>query len=242
MNARPDTDPYARWDAAYVLGSLSSVELLEYQDHLEGCAACREAVGELSAMPALLAKLSPAEVAHIDEPADEFPANGGYPQPVPAGLRKALLDRVALRRKRFRLVTWSLSAAAAAAVAVVVILIAGPRASIAPPEPLLFTMSHVVPSTYDATFSLTERDWGTLVEMSCTYFESEDGDAEDGHADTLAMVVVGRDGSETVLATWTAHTGQTAEPTASTALTMDQIAALRIVEIGSSEVLLQRSL
>ena len=66
---RPDRHPYAMWDGAYGLGSLSEKERREFEAHLGGCASCREAVAELSGMPALLASLDRDEVAAIDEPA-----------------------------------------------------------------------------------------------------------------------------------------------------------------------------
>lgn len=59
-------DEYADWDAAYVLGALPVAERREYEDHLAGCAACREAVAELAGMPGLLAQLPPGEVLAMD--------------------------------------------------------------------------------------------------------------------------------------------------------------------------------
>ena len=47
-------DPYAMWDAAYVLGSLSGHERREFEAHMATCPQCREAVAELSGIPALL--------------------------------------------------------------------------------------------------------------------------------------------------------------------------------------------
>ncbi|HTM83792.1 MAG TPA: zf-HC2 domain-containing protein, partial [Mycobacterium sp.] len=58
---------YAMWDAAYVLGSLSSADRREYEAHLAGCGSCRAAVAELSGMPALLSRLDRDQVAAIDE-------------------------------------------------------------------------------------------------------------------------------------------------------------------------------
>src|SRR5258705_13602905 len=57
-----DGDRYVTWDAAYVLGSLSSAERREYEAHLETCDRCRSAVAELSGMPALLAMLDVGDV------------------------------------------------------------------------------------------------------------------------------------------------------------------------------------
>ena len=47
---------YATWDAAYVLGSLSSADRREFEAHLSGCPICSQSVGELSGIPALLSK------------------------------------------------------------------------------------------------------------------------------------------------------------------------------------------
>ncbi|MFY9765074.1 MAG: zf-HC2 domain-containing protein, partial [Mycobacterium sp.] len=45
-------DEYTMWDAAYVLGSLSSAERREFEAHMTDCPLCGSAVGELSGMPA----------------------------------------------------------------------------------------------------------------------------------------------------------------------------------------------
>ena len=62
-----DNHRYAMWDAAYVLGSLSAVDRREFEAHMANCPACREAVAELSGVPALLSQLDRDEVAAIDE-------------------------------------------------------------------------------------------------------------------------------------------------------------------------------
>ena len=43
------------------------VERQDYEALLSGCARCREAIDELSGMPALLAMLDPEQVAALDE-------------------------------------------------------------------------------------------------------------------------------------------------------------------------------
>jgi anti-sigma factor RsiW len=62
-----DTHEYALWDAAYVLGALSFSDRREFEAHLSACPSCREAVSELSGMPALLAQLDRDYIASIDE-------------------------------------------------------------------------------------------------------------------------------------------------------------------------------
>src|SRR5271169_4713135 len=70
-------DEYAMWDAAYVLGSLSSVGRQEFEAHLAGCPLCPSAIGELSGMPALLSQLDRDVLVAIDE------ANRGGVEPLP---------------------------------------------------------------------------------------------------------------------------------------------------------------
>src|SRR5271156_3236012 len=60
-------DKYAMWDAAYVLGSLSSAERREFEAHNADCPLCPSAVGELSGLPALLSQLDRDDVAAIDD-------------------------------------------------------------------------------------------------------------------------------------------------------------------------------
>ena len=77
-------DEYAMWDAAYVLGSLSSAEQREFEAHLAGCPLCRSAVGELNGMPALLSLLDRDELAAIDEALRAIPRH-----PCPRRRRRA---------------------------------------------------------------------------------------------------------------------------------------------------------
>jgi hypothetical protein len=83
-----DADPFAMWDAAYVLGSLDADERRQYEAHLSTCERCREAVAELGGMPALLGLLDPDAVAALDE------ASRGLPQP-PSELLDSLLAKAA---------------------------------------------------------------------------------------------------------------------------------------------------
>ena len=62
-----DNHRYATWDAAYVLGSLSAADRREFEAHLAGCLDCRDAVAELSGMPALLSQLDSEDVAAINQ-------------------------------------------------------------------------------------------------------------------------------------------------------------------------------
>jgi hypothetical protein len=63
-----DGDKYAQWDAAYVLGSLSEMDRREFDAHLGEWWACRDAVAEISDMPALLSLLDFDEINDEDDP------------------------------------------------------------------------------------------------------------------------------------------------------------------------------
>jgi AAA ATPase domain len=79
-----DGHKYAQWDAAYVLGSLSETDWREFDAHLGECRACRDAVTELSGMPALLSLLDRDEVTDEDDPVAVRPP---WPQPDLVGRR-----------------------------------------------------------------------------------------------------------------------------------------------------------
>ena len=236
-----EADPFAMWDAAYVLGSLDVEERRQYEAHLSTCAECREAVAQLSGMPALLALLDPDEAAALDEASPELPSP-------PPELLDSLLAKVSWRDRRRRRLSWTMAAATAAAAAVVIAVLVGihPSSSVpsgAPPatSTSALTMTRVAPNSINATVSLISQGSGTRIEMTCTYpNESEDSDQHDNNVDKLAMVVVGRDGSRAQLATWMAPPGVTVRPVGLTPMRTDQIAAVQIVS-DDGDVLLQRN-
>lgn len=229
----PTDDPYVMWDAAYVLGSLSATERREFEAHLAGCPACREAVADLSGVPALLSQLGGDEVAviHQSGPASVTPELS--PQLLPS-----LLAKVSWRRRRTRIVTWVASSAAAVVLAVGVFVgVQGYSSSspqvAAPSAP----MAQVGTTLLSSTVQLSSEHWGTSINLRCVCLAPINAPH-----DTLAMVVVGRDGSQTRLATWVAEPGHTATPAGSISTPVDQIAAVQVVAADSGEVLLQRSL
>ena len=229
-------DPYETWDASYVLGSLSSTERREYEAHLSGCVRCRTSVGELSGMPALLAMLSPDDIADIDTGDIE-------PPPLRPQLLDGVLFEVRRRRRRGRWVTWTVAAAAAAVLAVGVLVAIKP-APFGAPAPQVsassVSMTPVTPSSFDATVQVTRMGWGTHIEMTCTYHE-EIGDEASADSDKLVMYAVGRDGNRVQLATWMAREGESASPTGSTSMPMEKIAVVQVVKAETGDVLLQTS-
>lgn len=231
LDDREFAHDYEMWDAAYVLGSLSAAERRDYESHLLECPSCRAAVTELSGMPALLSHLDHDVVASLDQA-------GGADQPrQPPELLRSLLVAVRRQRRRSRL-AWASTAVAAAVLAIGVFVgVAGNPAP--PPQAQVATlpMAQMHTALLAATVSLSDEDWGTVVKLRCVCLAP--GTA--AH-DTLAMVVVGRDGQHGRLASWVAQPGHTATPTGSTSMSADQIAAVQVVAADSGEVLLQRTL
>jgi anti-sigma factor RsiW len=229
-------DEYAMWDAAYVLGSLSSVGRREFEAHLAGCPLCPSAIGELSGLPALLSQLDRADMAAIDEAnrrdVDQLP---------PDELLPTLLAKVNWRRRRSAIVTWTAGAAAAAVLAVGVFVGAAGPSPTSTPTPqasvAVQSMAQVGTNRLASTVSLTRQQWGTFISLNCVCLAPVNSDH-----DNLAMVAVGRDGSHTRLATWVANPGHTATPAGSISTPVDEIASVQVISADSGQVLLERSL
>jgi anti-sigma factor RsiW len=235
-----DNHHYAMWDAAYVLGSLSAADRREFEAHLAQCATCRQAVAELSGVPALLSRLDRDDMAAIVEsgPSD-VSATSETPEMSPQ-LLPSLLGAVRFRRRRSRMTTWAVSAAAAVLLGLGVFvgvqghsLTSQSQTTASAAAPMVQVGTNLLTSTV----SLTSQHWGTFINLQCVCLAPPDA-----HHDTLAMVVVGRDGSKTRLATWVAEPGHTATPAGSISIPVDQIAAVQVVSADSGQILLQRSL
>lgn len=229
---RGEDDRFLTWDAAYVLGSLSSDERREYEAHLQTCAQCRTAVAELSGIPALLAKV---DVADLDQP--DIPA-------LRPEVLDTLLDKVHARRRRTRWMTTAAVAMAAALVAIALALVLRPDTlgSQTPPPQATGTqleMAKVSPTPINATITVTGYGWGSRIDMACTY---GDWGRRDAPPQNLGMVVIGRDGSREQIATWLGLSGATALPSANTPMQMDEIATVQLVSVDSGQVLLERQL
>ncbi|OBA91265.1 anti-sigma factor [Mycobacteriaceae bacterium 1482268.1] len=230
-------DPYAMWDAAYVLGSLSGTERREFEAHLASCPRCSAAVAELSGMPAILAQLTTEEVQALDDPATEEP-------PLRPEVLDELLQKVQWRRRRTRRLSVITLAAAAAvlAVALVIAILPGIRGTGGDEGPMAsaLTMSKVAQTPINATVTLTGFGWGTRIDMVCTY-----GDyASRGETTTanLAMVLVGHNGTQSEIATWVGVNGATALPSGNTTMQKNEIKSVQLVDTDSRAVLLQTEL
>jgi len=204
-------------DGAYVLGALSPADRTEFERHLPGCASCRDSVRQLAGLPGLLARV-PVEV--LD--------SGELPLPLPDTLLPSLLRRARRSRRRRTFATAGLAAAAIAAVvaigtAVVLQDDGTPSATptVAPSTAAPQQLRPVGAQRISGWLSLTPVDWGTRLDLDCTY-----GTGRPGYSDqswTYTIVVVRSDGSTEELTSWKALPGKTVHVSAGTEATLGEI-------------------
>jgi len=242
---RPGVDPFADWDAAYVLGSLSSEERREYERHLSDCPRCAAALAELAGIPALLATV-PADEAILETP---------RPIPVPDTLWPRMLRSARRRRLRTRAAVAGGALIVAAAVAVIAVVLPQVLAPAAPAGPVAgasaspgrtVALEQVTPSALRASIRLISEGWGTRIDMDCSYGLDE-GEAP-GYGGSApqsydyAMYVTDARGRSIEVATWSARPGSAAEPSGTTSLAVDQIRTVDVRSASDGTVLLSTTL
>lgn len=249
------TDRYREWDAAYVLGALSSDERREYEAHLAECEECAAAVAELAGMPGLLAAV---DLDTVDLSPDTD-AGRDLARPAPDLLPRLLAARRERQRTK-RAMAGALVGVAAVAATVALVLpaalgggdptgdpsVAGSPAPTAPSEEPgdLFVderveMGSVVPSPLSADFRLAAESWGSRIETRCRYSASDlrrpfYNVGEQGYA----LYVTDTSGEPTVVATWSAAPGSSVELVGSTRLRRHEIASVDIRSLATGQVLL----
>ncbi|MFC3449084.1 anti-sigma factor family protein [Amycolatopsis speibonae] len=195
------TDPFATYDAAYVLGALSPDDRFAYEKHLRVCDRCAASVRDLAGIPGLLAQAG-APALLEEEPA---------PSPE---LLPGVLKRVRRGRRIQRAITTTAAGVAVAAGVALAVVLTGPVASAGDPMTLLGDY----PVTADVAMSAT--DTGTKVDMTCSYGGNRTGD--------YILVAVGADGGTSELASWRAMPKDTAHIVVGTAMRTGDIKALEI--------------
>ncbi|RZQ65612.1 anti-sigma factor family protein [Amycolatopsis suaedae] len=194
-------DPFATYDAAYVLGSLSPEDRHAYETHMKTCRECSQAVREIAGLPGLLSQVDPA--AFAAEP--------------PPQLRPSLMRGVRrYRRRRLWLTVASGVTAAAACAALVVSLVVLP-----PRDDTVGTaMTPLGEFPVQASVELADRDWGSQIDMACSYRGGRVGD--------YVLVAVRSDGAVDQLASWHAVPQDTARISVGTPLRRADIDSLEI--------------
>jgi hypothetical protein len=202
------------------------------------CDRCRAAVADLSGMPALLGLLSAEDVRNLDGEQLE-------PPPLRDEVLTSVLDKVRWRRRRSRWLTSAAVGVAAALLAVGLVTairpeLMGLRSGETTQAAAQLEMNKLATTPFSATVALSDFAWGTRIDMACTYGQWSGG----GNAppSNLGMVVVGRDGSRSQVATWLGLSGATALPSGNTPMPKDQIASVELVSVDSGQVLLERKM
>ena len=210
-------DPYARLDAAYLLGALDGDEHVAYETHLANCRRCRASLAEIAAIPPLLAALDESAFAAPPEAA----ATPVPDTPLPAAGRG--------RARRRSLTTCLGLLAAAAAIALIVIVLPSSRGP--NPEPRAMAALFVTP--VDATIALQPRSWGTEIHLTCWYPRG----AAEPSSDRYELVAHGTDGATYDLGSWRLAPGRRVMFTSGTVLAESQIKNIQITQPDGRAIL-----
>ncbi|WP_375430015.1 zf-HC2 domain-containing protein [uncultured Friedmanniella sp.] len=231
----PGSDPYASWDAAYVLGALAPAERLEFEEHLAGCAACRSGVAEIAGLPGLLAQVDPEDAARLTEAPSSA---AGSPEP---GAPVGVLPRVlASARRRTRLTRALVGTAAAVILLLAVGLGVGLlRPASDPARRLAF--SPVEPTTITAVVDVVPLAQGTQLDVECQYGgEVYPGPA--GEHPEYSIVVIDRAGRSSSVKDWPVSTNKVMHPSGTTPLKVSDIRDVEIRATATDETVLRASL
>jgi len=229
----PEHPQFADWDAAYLLGALSSADRRRYEEHLQDCDACRDAIVETAPTIALLSRVAPERAESLLDPSvDEGPDASRRGNVIDVGVRQA---------RRRRRTWWTAGIAAAAAIVTAVVLAA--TLSIAPAlrNVQVVALDRVVDLPITATVEMTDVAWGTRLEMVCRYTETA-GTDESSEGRPYSLVIEAKDGTTSEVSSWLAFPGATARLGAGTALDPDQIAAIEIRSVKTGRVLMRTEL
>ena len=226
----PATDSYTQWDAAYVLGALSSAERREFEEHLSHCRACQAAVSELAGIPGLLAQVSPEDAAMLvlDGP-------GLSDEPPPKTLMPPLISQRLARRRRV--------VGAIIGIAAALVLIAGaigigtgvlPIGR--PPAPYLLAFHRLQPSAITAIVEVVPQQGGTDFKVECQYGEVNDPTPGGAH-EVYGIWVIPRSGTAVEAKTWPANPNKVMRPQAHSQLSVRRIAAVEIRNAAGESLL-----
>jgi anti-sigma factor RsiW len=219
------TCPFARNDAAYVLGALEPEERHRYEEHLHECPTCSGSVRDLAGLPGLLARLPAERVAALP------PDSGLDPEP-PETLLPGLVRQIRRERRRARLrvglVTGAVAASLAAGgtVAVQHLTAGGP-----PPRPgRTVELQAVGNHPGHGTVQLSSWAWGTTVRVTCHW-------AYASNSEVYTLWVTDRTGKEFPVSSWRSAQPDVTVP-GGVALRMDDVVAFQIKD-GHQAVVMQ---
>jgi hypothetical protein len=230
----PDHARFAEWDAAYVLGALGPADRRLFEEHIERCEVCRAALADLASTPGLLSRVPPDRAMSL------LAAAAGEAGP-DAASRMRLIERGTREAQRRRRSWWAGGLAAAAAILIAVVLAVTTAIGPALRGIQVIALEPLVDLPLSATVELADAPWGTRIEMTCRYAEPA-GDDAPAEGWPYSLVLTGVDGTTSEVSTWRALPGSTARLSASTALDVDEIAAVEIRSLRTGKVLMRTEL
>jgi hypothetical protein len=211
-----EVDPFVHDDAAYVLGALSDDERRAFEAHLSICADCSARVAEVRDIPDLLAGITAADLAD---------------EPVPDTLLPGLLRRGGRQRARQRWLVGGLGAAVAACLIAVAVVIwpfgsSGGTATSPPREFVALSQTPV-----RATAALVAKEWGTEIEVHCSYAEG----VTRPFPYVLRVFNAGGKGED--VGSWTVPVGRDMDYQTGTRYLVGDISKLQILETDGTPIL-----
>jgi hypothetical protein len=205
---------------SYLAGSLEPAERIGVEQHLAGCALCREELTRLTPLPGLLARLSPEDFA-IGEPE-------AGPDLLPVIIGRVRRER--LRGQR-RLWEWRAAAGLAAAAAVVAVIgLPGPQR---PVGQQLTLAPNAAGAMLRGRATLTVKPWGTAIELTL-------GGLPAG-ADCVVYTVAS-DGHRQLAGEWGPTADRTVVVTAATSTPRDDLVEIIVATAGGRTLLTAETL
>ncbi len=196
-------DKYREWDAAYVLGALSTDDRREYERHLSGCASCTSSVAEFAGMPGLLMKID-ANTAQTLATTTENENVFALPLEPIQSLARAALKRKASLQKRM---------AAGLAVAASFIMVIGflvgsqlnsgtnragdPASTVA--LGVKVSMVALEKNSMVVDMRMASKRWGTQFSWNCIY---GNGEVSATKPESYNLVITDTAGVSTTVASW----------------------------------------
>lgn len=199
---------------AYVLGALEPAERGRVDVHLADCDACRDELASFAALPGLLGRVSIDEVEMSPEPHPE--------------MLQRILSATVHERRHERRVRWVGAVAAGvilvAAASVTGVAVTSSHHSSAPVATGTFTGTN---ATTGITASVVEwpKSWGSALQVKLSgagYLSS--------YAVTCRLIVVSKNGTEDVAASWAATPSGKIVAEGSTSLSPSDIKSFKIVD------------
>jgi hypothetical protein len=203
---------------AYLLGGLDPAEAAAFEQHLAGCADCRQELDELASIPALLDAIPVPDAVALTAAAAVRERELVPPEPVPVPRR--LLDELAARRRRVRR-RWVTAVGAAAAACLALGILAGPWV-FQPAKPDA-SYSVAASSGLQVTVGFVKKTWGTELAVDGRSLPVEG---------TLSLWVKDRDGGEDRACAWSATPTGRVRVTGATPV---QLARIASVEMRNAE-------